>query len=241
MDRAVADILEATGGRLAAGAADVRCTSFHTDSRTVEPGGCFFALRGSALDGHAYCAGAAARGAAALVTDREVAVSGVAVVQVADTWRALYDLAGHVLDRVAPLVVGVTGSNGKTSTKEMAAAVLGVRHQVLKSEGNLNSETGVPLTLLRLEPSDTAAVLERGMQGPGEIARLAALARPRDGIATIIGTVHLEYFSDQAALARAKAELVQALPADGLAVLNAADAWFELLRGPGRAPGASVG
>jgi UDP-N-acetylmuramoyl-tripeptide--D-alanyl-D-alanine ligase len=241
MHLTVAEIVEATGGLLAAGAADARCTSFHTDSRTVEPGGCFFALRGASLDGHAFCAGAAARGAAVVVTERDVAGGGAAVVRVADTWRALYDLAGDTLGRVGPLVVGVTGSNGKTSTKELAAAVLGVRHRVLKSEGNLNSETGLPLTLLRLEPEHTAAVLEMGMQGPGEIARLAALARPRVGIVTMVGTVHLEYFGDVEALARAKAELVEALPADGLAVLNAEDARFDLLRGLSRAPVVSFG
>jgi UDP-N-acetylmuramoyl-tripeptide--D-alanyl-D-alanine ligase len=236
MQLTVAEILEATGGRLVAGAADARCASFHTDSREVEPGGCFFALRGASLDGHAFCAGAAARGAVALVTEREVSAGGAAVVRVDDTWRALYDLAGFVLDRVAPLVVGVTGSNGKTSTKELTAAVLATRHRVLKSEGNLNSETGLPLTLLRLEAGHTAAVLEMGMQGPGEIARLAALARPHVGIVTMVGTVHLEFFPDPEALARAKAELVQALPADGLAVLNADDVRYELLRGLSRAP-----
>jgi UDP-N-acetylmuramoyl-tripeptide--D-alanyl-D-alanine ligase len=241
MQLTVAEILATTGGRLVAGALDACCTSFHTDSRAVEPGGCFFALRGASLDGHAFCPGAAARGAAVLVTEREVAARGATVVQVADTWRALYDLAGHVLGRVAPLVVGVTGSNGKTSTKELTAAVLGVRHRVLKTEGNLNSETGLPLTLLRLEPAHTAAVLEMGMQGPGEIARLAALARPRVGIVTMVGTVHLEYFSDVGAIARAKAELVEALPADGLAVLNAEDARFELLRDLSRAPVVAFG
>jgi UDP-N-acetylmuramoyl-tripeptide--D-alanyl-D-alanine ligase len=236
MDLTVAEILAATGGRLVAGAPDARCTSFHTDSRAVEPGGCFFALRGASLDGHAFTAGAVARGAAVLLTEREVVARGAAVVRVADTWRALYDLAGHVLGRVAPLVVGITGSNGKTSTKELTAAVLAARHRVLKTEGNLNSETGLPLTLLRLDPTHTAAVLEMGMQGPGEIARLAALARPRVGIVTMVGTVHLEYFSGPEALARAKAELVEALPADGLAVLNAEDARFELLRGLSAAP-----
>jgi UDP-N-acetylmuramoyl-tripeptide--D-alanyl-D-alanine ligase len=236
MDLSVAEIVEAAHGRLVDGPADARSTSFHTDSRAVEPGGCFFALRGASLDGHAFCAGAAARGAVVLVVEREVAGHGAAVVHVADTWQALYDLAGHVLARVAPLVVGVTGSNGKTSTKELTAAVLGARHRVLRSEGNLNSETGLPLTLLRLEPADTAAVLEMGMQGPGEIARLAALARPRIGIVTMVGTVHLEFFTDADALARAKAELVEALPPDGLAVLNAEDARFDFLRGLSRAP-----
>ncbi len=241
MELPIADVLEATGGRLTAGDARARCTSYHTDSRTVEPGGLFFALAGASLDGHAFCDAAAARGAVGVVVDHEVSVPGIALVRVRDTWRALYDLARHVLERVAPLVVGVTGSNGKTSTKEMAAAVLGVRHRVLRSRGNLNSETGVPLTLLELEPSHTAAVLEMGMQAPGEVARLAALARPRVGVVTMIGTVHLEFFRDHEALARAKGELVEALPPDGLAVLNADDARFDLLRGLSRAPVVSFG
>jgi UDP-N-acetylmuramoyl-tripeptide--D-alanyl-D-alanine ligase len=241
MDLRISEVLQATCGRLAAGPGDARLTSYHTDSRTVVPGGLFFALRGAARDGHQFCADAAGRGAAAVVVAREVQAPGVAVIVVEDTWRALYDLAGHVLDRVAPLVVGVTGSNGKTSTKEMAAAVLGVRHRVLRSEGNLNSETGLPLTLLRLEPGHTAAVLEMGMQGPGEIARLAALARPRVGIVTMIGSVHLEYFKSPRHLALAKAELVEALPADGLAVLNVEDAWFDMLRERSAAPVVAFG
>jgi UDP-N-acetylmuramoyl-tripeptide--D-alanyl-D-alanine ligase len=235
------EVVEAMGGSVAAGAGDLRLTSCHTDSRTVVPGGLFFALRGAELDGHAFCAEAAARGAAAVVVDRDVPAPGAAVIRVADTWRALYGLAGHALDLVAPLVVGVTGSNGKTSTKEMAAAVLGARHRVLRSEGNLNSETGLPLTLLRLEREHTAAVLEMGMQGPGEIARLAALARPTVGIVTMVGTVHMEFFPSRDLLALAKAELVEALPSGGLAVLNAEDDYFELLRDRSAAPVVSFG
>jgi len=119
--------------------------------------------------------------------------------------------------------------------------VLGVRHQVLRSEGNLNTETGLPLTLLRLEPGHTAAVLEMGMQGPGEIARLAALARPRVGIVTSIGTVHMEFCARQEELARAKAELLRALPPDGLAVINADDRFAPLLRELAAAPVVSFG
>src|SRR5207302_8799563 len=111
--------------------------------------------------------------------------------------------------------------NGKTSTRELTAAVLGARYRVLQNQRNLNTETGLPLTLLRLEPEHRVAVLEMGMQGPGEIARLAELARPRIGVVTMIGTVHLEFFASMDDLARAKAELLQALPEDGLAVLNA--------------------
>jgi UDP-N-acetylmuramoyl-tripeptide--D-alanyl-D-alanine ligase len=242
MRLALDDVLPATGGRLNSGPAGARFGSFHTDSREVLEGGLFFALRGAAMDGHAFAAEAARRGAAGVVVDRPVDAPGAAVVVVKDTWQALYDLAAWVRDRVAPLTVGVTGSNGKTSTKEMTAAVLGTRLPVLKSEGNLNTETGLPLTLLRLEPGQRAAVLEMGMQGAGEIARLAALARPALGVVTAIGSVHAAYFADgKQGIARAKGELVEALPEDGLAVLNHDDAFFGFLRGLSRAPVVSFG
>ncbi len=241
MRLSLAEVLEVTGGRLAGGPEDPSLGTYHTDSREVEPGGLFFGLRGAALDGHDFCGDAAALGAAAVVVERAVEAPGAAVVVVEDSWRALYDLAGHVLGRVSPLVVGVTGSNGKTSTKEMTAAVLGARHRVLKSEGNRNTETGLPLTLLSLEPEHTAAVLEMGMQRAGEIARLAKLARPRVGIVTMVGIAHLESFRGRAELARAKGELVAALPRDGLAVLNADDGFYDLLCRLSRAPVRSFG
>jgi UDP-N-acetylmuramoyl-tripeptide--D-alanyl-D-alanine ligase len=237
MRLSLAAILDAVGGTAVAAAHDVEIQSYHTDSRQVLPGGLFFALKGAERDGHEFCADAVRRGAAGLVVDRPVeAPSSVAQLRVPDTWRALYDLAGHVLASVSPLVIGITGSNGKTSTREMTAAVLARRHQVLSTEGNLNSETGLPLTLLRLEPGHTAAVLEMGMQGAGEIAELAALARPRVGVVTMVGSVHLEFFECQDALARAKGELLTALPADGLAVLNAEDRYFGMLRDLSPAP-----
>jgi UDP-N-acetylmuramoyl-tripeptide--D-alanyl-D-alanine ligase len=237
-----AEVVSVIGGRLQAGPGRTAFESFHTDSREVAPGGLFFALRGAAMDGHEFAGEAARRGAAGVVVSRPVEAPGAAVLVVEDTWQALYSLAGWVLTEVAPLVVGVTGSNGKTSTKEMAAAVLGARRSVLKSEGNLNTETGLPLTLLRLERRNQAAVLEMGMQGPGEIARLAGLARPRVGVVTGIGSVHAEYFADgQRGIARAKGELVEALPAGGLAVLNREDSFFEFLRGLSKAPVVGVG
>src|SRR5690242_15252495 len=152
------EILEATGGG-EIGGTQVGNTygTFHTDSREVQGGGVFFALRGSEMDGHRFVRDAISRGAAAVVVERRTDIpSGIAEVLVPDTWQALFALAAHALDRVRPLVVGVTGSNGKTSTKEMVAAILGAHFTVLRSEGNLNTETGVPLTLLRLEPQHTA-------------------------------------------------------------------------------------
>jgi UDP-N-acetylmuramoyl-tripeptide--D-alanyl-D-alanine ligase len=182
------------------------------------------------MDGHRFISDAISRGATCVVAQRRMEIpSGIAEVLVPDTWTAFYALASYVLDRVRPLVVGVTGSNGKTSTKEMVAAILSKHFKVRRTIGNLNTETGVPLTLLSLEPDDTALVLEMGMQQPGDIARLAALAKPSIGIITNVGIVHIEFFKSHEDLARAKGELVAALPPDGLAVLNADNEFFPLL------------
>ncbi len=212
-------------------------TSAHTDSREVLPGGLFFALRGATTDGHRFVADAISRGAAGIVVERAVESGGAACIVVPDTWEALYEAARRRLLEVNPVVVGVTGSNGKTSTKEMLAAALATRYTVLKTLGNLNTETGVPLTLLRLEPGvHTAAVIEMGMQAPGEIARLARLTSPRVGVVTGIGTVHIEFLGSREGIARAKGELVAALPADGLAVLNHDDPLTGILRQLSSAP-----
>ncbi len=240
MRLSLAEVAQATGGAVT-GPAGAVVDSYHTDSREVAPGGLFFALSGSETDGHRFLADAIERGAAAVVVDREVDAGGAPVVRVTDTWAALYDLARHVLARVSPLVVGVTGSNGKTSTKEFAAAALSPRFRTWKTHGNLNTETGVPLTILHLEPEHQALVLEMGMQAPGEIARLAALAQPWVGIITTVGTVHLEFFDSQEDLARAKGELVAALPADGLAVLPAGSEHLEVLRALSTAPVTTFG
>lgn len=231
MKLSLLEILEATGGG-EIGGTQVGNTygTFHTDSREVTRGGVFFALRGAETDGHRFVGDAIARGAAAVVVERRADVpSGIAEVLVPDSWAALYALAAYALGRVQPLVVGITGSNGKTSTKEMAAAILGERFSVLRSEGNLNTETGLPLTLLRLEPHHTALVVEMGLQHPGDIARLAALARPKIGIVTNVGVVHMEFFDSREQLARAKGELVAALPEEGLAILNADNEFYPLL------------
>ena len=217
-------------------------TSVHTDSREVAPGGLFFALRGAADDGHRYVPDAVTRGAAGVVVERPVEAGEAEVIVVPDAWAALYDLARRRLEDAAPIVVGITGSNGKTSTKEMLAAILATRYRVLKTEGNLNTETGVPLTILRLEPGvHHALVLEMGMQGPGEIARLAALASPRIGIVTGIGSVHIEFFESVEGIARAKGELLEALPPDGLAILNHDDLRTPLLEDLSRAPVTTFG
>jgi len=225
------EILEATGGGEVGGTqVGNTYSTFHTDSREVKPGGVFFALRGAEMDGHRFVSDAISRGATCVVVQRRTEVpSGIAEVMVPDTWAALFALASYALDRVRPLVVAVTGSNGKTSTKEMVAAILSRHFKVHRTMGNLNTETGLPITLLTLEPDHTALVLEMGMQQAGDIGRLAALAKPSIGIITNVGVVHIEFFQSREELARGKGELVAALPEDGLAVLNADNEFFPLL------------
>ncbi len=200
------------------------------DSRLVEPGCLFVALPGERTDGHRHLAAAAGAGATALlVTERPDAaeldaLGDVTVVRVPDGLAALHAVAAAWRARFDPLVVGITGSLAKTSTKEATAAVLAAAMPTLRSEGNQNNEIGLPLTLLRLGPEHRAAVLEMGMYVGGEIAQLAALGRPSIGIVTAVAPVHLERAGSLEAIERAKAELVEALPADGTAILNADDA-----------------
>jgi UDP-N-acetylmuramoyl-tripeptide--D-alanyl-D-alanine ligase len=182
------------------------------------------------MDGHRFVDDAIKRGATAVVVERRMNVpTGIAEIRVPDTWAALYALASYTLEHVSPLVVAVTGSNGKTSTKEMIAAILGKHFNVLRTSGNLNTETGVPLTILALQPHHSALVLEMGMQRPGDIARLVALARPSIGVITNIGTVHMEFFESREALARSKGEMVSGLTEHGTAILNADDQFFPML------------
>src|SRR5690348_4716272 len=225
------EILEATGGGEVGGTqVGETFSTFHTDSREVQRGGVFFALRGAEMDGHQFVADAVSRGAAAVIVERKTDVpAGIVEVVVPDTWNALFALAAHALRRVQPMVVGVTGSNGKTSTKEMVAAVLSQHFNVLKTEGNLNTETGLPLTILSLEPHHSALVLEMGLQRAGDIAKLVALARPVIGIVTNVGVVHIEFFASREDLAKAKGEMVAGLPEEGLAVLNADNEFYPLL------------
>lgn len=199
------------------------------DSRRVEPGNLFFALPGARTDGHEFLGDAVANGATALVVSRPPsataleALGDVTVVLVRDGLAALHAVAAAWRSRFSPLVVGVTGSLAKTSTKEAAAAVLGARRRVLASPGNENNEVGLPLTLLRLGPEHEAAVLEMGMYVEGEIATLAALARPQIGVVTAVRGVHLSRAGSIEAIEREKGRLVEALPPGGTAILNADD------------------
>jgi UDP-N-acetylmuramoyl-tripeptide--D-alanyl-D-alanine ligase len=231
MKLSLLEILEATGGGEVGGTqVGNTFSTFHTDSREVVNGGVFFALRGAEMDGHRFVDDAIKRGATAVVVERRMNVpTGIAEIRVPDTWAALFALASYTLGHISPLVVAVTGSNGKTSTKEMIAAILSNHYNVMRTSGNLNTETGVPLTMLALQPHHTALVLEMGMQRPGDIARLVAVARPTIGVITNIGTVHMEFFSSREELARSKGEMVAGLTEHDTAILNADDQFFPML------------
>jgi UDP-N-acetylmuramoyl-tripeptide--D-alanyl-D-alanine ligase len=204
------------------------------DSRTVGAGELFFAVRGERLDGHEYVQAALANGAvAAVVSNRWVVPSEVdatRLLQVADgddcVLRSLQQLAHAVRRQWGKRVIGVTGSAGKTTTKDAVAQVLGARFKVLKSAGNLNNGFGLPLQLLKLEPDHEVAVIEMGMNHAGEIAELAKIAEPDWGVVSNVAPVHLQFFPDGIeGIARAKYELIEALPANGIAILNIDDTY----------------
>ena len=219
------ELAAATGGRWI-GAPPGAVEGVSTDTRTIGAGTLFVALRGENFDAHEFLADAAAKGAAAAVVAEARAGDGSPLPRlvVPDTLAALGALARHHRRRFSIPVVGVTGSNGKTTTREMIAAILATRGKVLKTEGNLNNEIGVPLTLFGLDAAHQAAVIEMGMSHPGEIARLAAIALPQVGIVTLAAPAHLEGLGTVDAVADAKAELYQGLPNGGIAIANADDA-----------------
>jgi UDP-N-acetylmuramoyl-tripeptide--D-alanyl-D-alanine ligase len=205
------------------------------DSRLVRPGELFVALRGTQTDGHRFIPQAIAAGASAVLCAAPYQPSegsSTPHLIVADPLATLQDLARARLERQPGVtVVGITGSSGKTSTKEAVAALLERLAPTLKTHASFNTETGLPLTVLGLEPEHRYAVLEMGAQWVGEIAMLCRIARPRIGLVTAVGPAHLQYFGSIEAVERAKGELVQALPADGLAVLNADDARVRRMAG----------
>lgn len=199
---------------------------YSIDSRTVLPGELFFAVKGERLDGHDFVGQALERGAVAAVIRNDQCsryASQTGLIAVEDTLVALQTLAACVRRLWSKPVIGVTGSAGKTTTKEAIAHLLGVRYRVLRSEGNFNNHFGMPLMVLRLEQEHEMAVIEMGMSHAGEIAALAQIAQPNTGVVTCVAPVHLESFASIADIARAKYELIAALPSGGLAVLNADD------------------
>lgn len=236
----------AMSGEILAGPRDAVSTEVVVDSRAVTPGCAFVALPGERADGHDFLCAALERGARAVIVTRPAeqlgdlldaaAAAGCAVIRVDDAYRAVQDLARYHRSRLSCAVVGITGSTGKTTTKDFVDAVLSTTLRVVSTEGNRNNELGVPLTVLRAEVDTDVLVVEMGMRGPGQIAELAEIARPTVAVITNVGTSHIEILGSQEAIADSKAELVERLPSDGAAFLNGDDAYSDRIAGLSPAP-----
>jgi UDP-N-acetylmuramoyl-tripeptide--D-alanyl-D-alanine ligase len=220
------DVIKAVRGQLVQGSSNIGINGVSIDSRTIKPGDLFLAFPGERVDGHDFLEQVFDQGAAAAVISHPVNFqSRAALIMVDDPLKALQDLAYYYRQLYNILVVAVTGSTGKTTTKDLIAGVLEQRFKVLKTSGNYNNEIGLPLTLLQLNHSHQIAVLEMAMRGRGQIAALCELSCPQVGVITNIGKTHLELLGSHEAIALAKGELLQALPSDGWAVLCGEDPW----------------
>ena len=228
MNRTLGEFARACGGRLHG--ADAAFSDVVSDSRTLKRGQLFVALRGPHFDDHAFLAQAAAAGAAGALVEA-AHNSALPQIVVPDTQAALERAARAWRAAFAGPLVGVAGSNGKTTAKEMTAAILAQAGECLATRGNLNNHIGVPLTLLRLTPAHRFAVVEMGANRAGEVAALVDLARPSVGLITNAGAEHLEGFGSLEGVARAEGEMVAGLPSDATAVINADDEFASLWRG----------
>jgi UDP-N-acetylmuramoyl-tripeptide--D-alanyl-D-alanine ligase len=208
---------------------DIAFTGITTDSRQIIPGMLFAALPGETFDGHDYVRQAKELGAAALLICRDVDTD-LPVLKVGDVLAALGTLAGAWRMQCPAKVVGITGSNGKTTVKEMIASILRLSGSVLATAGNFNNELGLPLTLFQLDHLHDYAVIEMGAGKPGDIGYLGTIAKPEIGVVTNVGPAHLQGFIDVEGVARAKGELYASLPGDGTAIMNLAEPWVELWR-----------
>jgi UDP-N-acetylmuramoyl-tripeptide--D-alanyl-D-alanine ligase len=226
----VRGVLEATGGELLRAGSRKEASGISIDTRTMRRGELYIAIIGKSLDGHKFVTQAVKAGAAGVVVSQEVAVPprtlakrGVAVIRVKDTTRALGDIAAFHRKRFSPTVIAVTGSNGKSTVKEMLAQILSKRYNVLKPKSSFNNDIGVPLTVLELTPETQVAVIEMEMNILGGIRRLCEIAQPQIGIVTNIGDTHLEFLLDRAGVAQEKSELIEYINGNGTAILNADD------------------
>ena len=231
----IREIMEAVGGSLLGEFGDLNraVSRVETDSRTIHPGSLFIPLVGERFDGHAYINAALEGGAAGCFTQRErdSYLPGKFYIKVKSTHRALRDLAKYYKQKFAIPVVAITGSVGKTTTKDMVAAVLGEKYNVLKTEGNLNNDIGVPMTLLRLKPEHQIAVLELGMNHAGEIDYLSAIVEPDMILMTNIGDSHIEHFGSREKILEAKSEIFHHAKPGAPAVINGDDPLLNTLPG----------
>ncbi len=238
----VADIVEATGGRLLSGNGVAVVPGVSIDTRTLKTGELYVAIRGERLDGHDFVEAALAAGASGAVIGRPMgslppaSVCGRALIVVPDTTAALQRLARWVRRKSGARVVAITGSAGKTTTKDVTAEFLGLRHRVMRSSGNLNNHIGLPLSLLELRHGAEVAVVELGMNHAGEIGRLVKIAEPDVRVWTNVAEVHIEFFASIEAIADAKAELFEGATVSTALVANADDSWVmaRAARFPGR-------
>lgn len=206
---------------------DLTINAISTDSRALNAGDVFLALKGPNFDGHKFIKQAAEQGCSAVIVQQAFNDINIAQVVVADTHQALGQISSYVKARVAPKTVAITGSSGKTTVKEMVAAILGRLGNVLATEGNFNNDIGVPLTLLRLEEKHNFAVVELGANHIGEIAYTSALVKPDVAIINNIAAAHLEGFGDLCGVARAKGEIFSGLAVEGVAVFSANNPWLD--------------
>ncbi|WP_040196556.1 UDP-N-acetylmuramoyl-tripeptide--D-alanyl-D-alanine ligase [Candidatus Soleaferrea massiliensis] len=200
-----------------------RISSVSTDTRSIEPGSLFFALRGERFDGHLFAGRALEEGAACVVADRKVDIPDDRVIYVKSTRQAFLDMAQYYRSQFSLLLVAVTGSVGKTTTKEMIAAVLESRYKTLKTQGNYNNEVGLPKTLLRLDDSFQAGVIEMGMSAFGEIHELTVATRPQMAVVTVIGVSHIEHLGSRENILKAKLEITDGLEKGSPLILNGDD------------------
>jgi UDP-N-acetylmuramoyl-tripeptide--D-alanyl-D-alanine ligase len=221
-DFTLKELIDATGGMLIQGDLGRKISGIAIDSRKLKPGELFIAIKGEHFDGHSFITEAANAGAAAAIV-MEDSICDIPVIKVDNTLTALGAIAGYHRNRFSIPVIGITGSNGKTTTKDLLAAILSEQFTVIKTEANFNNEIGLPLTLLKITGATDVAVVEMGMRGPGQIKQLTEVAQPTIGIVTNVGLTHLELLGTQENIAKAKAELIESLGEDGLAVLNGDD------------------
>ncbi len=226
------ELVEAVGGKLLWGEPGITFSGVTTDSRKVTEDSLFIPLIGEKFDGHDYIEQCFSAGASVCLTSKTIPeVSECSAVLVSDTAKALRDLAAWHRKKIHIPVVAITGSVGKTSTKDMVACVLSQQFKVLKTQGNFNNEIGLPLTVFNIEESHEAAVIEMGMSGFGEISRLTAIARPHIAIITNIGVSHIEKLGSQEGILKAKLEILEGLDKDGLVILNGDDPLLSSLKG----------
>ncbi len=221
------EIARAVGSSIDPSYGQAAPSGYSIDSRTLKAGDCFIAIQGSRFDGHQFIPEAVRKGASLLILSREEAGKSAAAtpcILVKDTLQALQQLAGWVRRRWGKPLIGITGSVGKTTAKDIASHLLASRFKVFRNHRNFNNHYGLPLSLLQLESEHQVAVMELGMSATGEIARLSCIARPDLGVVTNVRPVHLEFFSSLDGIARAKRELIEHLPVRGVAFLNNDDA-----------------